>query len=254
MRVKKERVMPLRDHFRPPLESLLPWEGFHATWPVMIVARLRRQLPRRYLVLPRIHSRSSVEIDVATFHDEGATAGAANHGNGNSGGVATAIWAPPRPTLTVSTELPAQDVNEVRVYDEKSGRRLVAAVEIISPANQDRPEHRQAFVSKCMGLLQELVSLVLVDVVTTRGANLYGELLEAIGQSDPMLSRDTPAPYVVACRTRKPEKKWLLETWAHPLTIGRPLPQVPLWVAEDFAVPLELEESYEESCALLGVP
>lgn len=30
--------MPLRDHFRPPLDNKRHWEGFHATWPVMIVA------------------------------------------------------------------------------------------------------------------------------------------------------------------------------------------------------------------------
>ncbi len=94
--------MPLRDHFRPPLESLLPWEGFQATWPVMIVARLRRLLPRRYLVLPRVHSGSSVEIDVATFRDEGGSPGVADHGNGNTGGVATAVWAPP-PTTAPKT-------------------------------------------------------------------------------------------------------------------------------------------------------
>jgi hypothetical protein len=246
--------MPLRDHFRPPLESLLPWEGFHATWPVMIVARLRRLLPRRYLVLPRVHSGSGVEIDVATFRDEDRSPGVADHGNGNTGGVAMAVWAPPRPTLTLTTDLPAQDVNEVRVYDEKSGRRLVAAVEIISPANKDRPEHRQAIVSKCVGLLQELVSVVLIDVVTTRGANLFDELLALLGPSDALVSREGTSPYAAACRSTKPEKKWLLETWDYPLTIGRPLPTLPLWVADDLAVPLGLEESYEESCALLGVP
>jgi hypothetical protein len=246
--------MPLRDHFRPPLESLLPWEGFHATWPVMIVARLRRQLPRRYLVLPRVHSGSSADIDVATFHDEGSRPGATGPGNGNTGGVVTGVWAPPRPTLRVTTDLPAQDVTEVRVYDEKSGRRLVAAVVIVSPANKDRSEHRQAFVSKCVGLLQELVSIVVVDVVPTRGANLYAELLTAIGQSDPILSRESPSPSAAACRSTRSEKQWLLETWAYPLTIGQPLPKVPLWVANDLVVPLELEESYEESCALLGVP
>jgi hypothetical protein len=246
--------MPLRDHFRPPLDSVLPREGFHATWPVMIVARLRRQLPRRYLVLPRVHSGVGAEIDVATFHDAEGVPGASGHGNGNAGGVATAVWAPPQPTLTFVTDLPAQDVAEVRVYDEKSGRRLVAAVEIISPANKDRPEHRQAFVSKCLGLLQELVSIVVVDVVTTRGANLYVELLEAVGQSDPTVTGESPSPYAAACRATKPEKQWLLETWGYQLAVGRPLPKTPLWVADDFAVPLELEESYEESCALLGVP
>jgi hypothetical protein len=246
--------MPLRDHFHPPLESLLPWEGFHATWPVMIVARLRRQLPPRYLVLPRVHSGASVAVDVATFRGDRALAGAPGQPNGNTGGVATAAWAPPRPTLAFATDLPAQDVNEVCVYDEKSGRRLVAAVEIISPANKDRAEHRQAFVSRCLGLLQELVSIVLADIVTPRGANLYAALLEALDQSDPLLGRESPPPYAAACRSTKDEMKWLLQAWAYPLAVGRPLPVAPLWLADDLAVPLELEESYEESCALLGVP
>jgi hypothetical protein len=32
--------MPLRDHFRSPLDDQRHWEGFHATWPVMVVAEL----------------------------------------------------------------------------------------------------------------------------------------------------------------------------------------------------------------------
>ena len=30
-------------------------------------------------------------------------------------------------------------------------------------------------------------------------------------------------------------------------TVGRPLPTLPCWLADDLAVPLELEESYEET-------
>ena len=190
--------MPLRDHFRPPLDDMRHWEGFHAGWPVMIVAYLRQKLPRRYFAEPRVHSGTSVEIDVATFENEEEGILASGNGNANGGGVATAVWAPPRPTLTVATDLPAQDVYEVRVYDEKRHNRLVAAVEIISPANKDRPEHRRAFASKCAGLLRERVSVVLVDVVTTRTQNLYGELLDLIGLSDPGLSperrRSMPPP------------------------------------------------------------
>src|SRR5437868_6748001 len=57
-------------------------------------------------------------------------------------------------SLIVETDLPAQDEYEVRVYDARRGRRLVAAIEIVSPANKDRPEHRAAFVAKCLTLLQ----------------------------------------------------------------------------------------------------
>jgi hypothetical protein len=243
--------MPLRDHFRPPLDDLRHWEGFHATWPVMIVALLRQKLPRRYFAEPRVHSGSSAEIDVATFEGEGVAVSATVEDNG---GVATAVWAPPRPTLAVATDLPAQDVYEVLVFDEKRHCRLVAAVEIVSPSNKDRPEHRRAFVAKCAGLLRERVSVVIVDVVTTRTHNLYGELLDLIGQSDPGLHPEPPPLYVTACRMTKRAEEWLLETWALPLDLGRPLPTLPLWLADNLAVALELEESYEQSCGILNIP
>ncbi len=246
--------MPLRDHFRPPLDNMRHWEGFHATWPVMIVALLRRKLPRRYFAEPRVHSGASAEIDVTTFENEGEAVSAADGGNGNGGGVATTVWAPPRPTLAVATDLPAQDVYEVQVYDEKRHCRLVAAVEIVSPANKDRPEHRRAFVSKCAGLLRERVSVVILDLVTTRTQNLYGEWLDQIGLSDPSLGPEPSPLYVAACRLTKRENEWLLEAWAQSLGLGRPLPTVPLWLADDLAVPLELEDSYEQSCSILNIP
>src|SRR5205085_4875765 len=133
-------------------------------------------------------------------------------------GVATAVWAPPRPTLSVATDLPEQDDYEVRVYDSKRGWRLVAAVEIVSPANKDRPEHRRAFVAKCAALLQQRVSVAVIDLVTTRNFNLYGELLELIGQTDPALGPEPPALYAVACRVTKKTNAWLLERWAQTLT------------------------------------
>src|SRR5438128_868766 len=124
--------MPLRDHFRPPLDDLTSWEGFHGGWPMMIVQALQRRLPRRYVAAPRVHSGALVEIDVATYEQDEAAPEAPEAGAGNGdGGVATAVWAPPKPTLSVATDLPGQDEYEVRVYDTRRGRRLVAAVEIV---------------------------------------------------------------------------------------------------------------------------
>ena len=240
--------MPLRDHFRPPLDNERHWEAMHATWPVMIVLGLRRKLPHGYFAEPRVHWGRSAEIDVVTFEKEGVDALPASEGNG---GVATAVWAPPRPTLVVATDLPAQDVYEVQVYDARRGARLVAAVEIVSPANKDRPESRRAFVAKCAGLLRERVSVVIVDIVTTRTPNLYTELLALTGQSDPKLGSEPL--YAAACRVTKQGDDWQLEAWAQTLSLGQTLPTMPLWLADDFAIPLELEKSYEESCGGLGI-
>jgi hypothetical protein len=141
----------------------------------------------------------------------------------------------------------------VRVYDTKRHRRLVAAVEIVSPANKDRPEHRRVFVAKCADLLRQQVSVAIVDLVTTRQFNLYGDLLELIGQADPSLAPAPPPLYAAACRWRREGDAPRLQTWAHSLTVGQPLPTLPLWLADDLAVPLELEASYEETCRVLRI-
>ena len=120
-------------------------------------------------------------------------------------GVAVATWAPPKPTLTLETELPDQDEYEVRVYDARHGRRLVAAIEIVSPSNKDRPESRRAFVAKIATLLQHDVCVSVVDIVTIRQFNLYADLLELIDRSDPTLGTEPPA---LRCHCSRPQARW----------------------------------------------
>jgi hypothetical protein len=241
--------MPLRDHFRPPLDELRHWEGFHGQWPAMMVQTLAPQLPPRYFAEPRVYPGGAAEIDVGTFQEEATPLS----GNGNGRGIATAVWAPAHPDLSVVTDLPSPDEYEVRVFDTRRGCRLVAAVEIVSPANKDRPEHRRAFVAKCAALIQNRVSVAIVDLVTTRNFNLYGELLELIGRDDPFLVPEPPPLYAAACRGAPQGNTWLLEAWRNALALSRTLPKLPLWLADDFAVPLDLEESYEDTCRVLRI-
>jgi hypothetical protein len=240
--------------FRPPLDDIASWEELHGAWPTVIVMALNRKLPPRYVAAPRVHLGPSMEIDVSAYDKDQRAAFAATTttcpGEGE-GGVATVVWAPPRPTLDVITNLPDQDEYEVRIYDTKRHRRLVAAVEIVSPTNKDRPENRRAFVTKCAALLQQGVSVAIVDLVTTRQFNLYGDLLEQIGETDPVLAPEPPPLYATACRWIRRDEAWHFETWTHPLALGQPLPTLPLWLADDLAVPLELEASYEEACRIL---
>jgi hypothetical protein len=244
--------MPLRDHFRSPLDDITAWEGFHGQWPAVIVQTLGKRLPARYVAAPRVHLGFQVEVDVATY-DTKDTPSVAAEPRDNSGGVATAVWAPPQPTLAVETEPPDVDEYEVLVYDTKRGRRLVAAVEIASPANKDRPEHRSLFVAKCAALLQQRVSVAIVDLVTVREFNLYADLLDLLGQSDPALGTPPSPLYAVSCRWRPNGATWLLEGWYQRLALGQPLPTLSLWLTDTFTVPLELEDSYEQTCRDLRI-
>jgi hypothetical protein len=243
--------MPLRDHFRPPLDNVHSWEGFHGGWPMVIVQHLRKQLPPGYLAEPRVHLGSQIEVDITAF--ERTTPPPSATLSGSDGGVAVATWAPPRPNIDVETALPDFDEYAVQVYDVRRGRRLVAAVEIVSPANKDRPESRRVFVSKCAALLQKGVCVSLVDVVTVRQFNLYAELLEFVGQADPSLGAEPPNLYAVTCRWLEQGHRTRLQSWSYSLVLGQPLPTLPLWLQADLAVPLELERSYEQTCSDLAI-
>ena len=239
--------MPLRDHFHSPVDDKHRWDSLHGGWPMMICLQLESQLTPDFVALPTVHLGGSVEIDIGAFENDspGETPTWSKNGDG---GTAVAEWVRTEPTLSVEIDLPDTDEYEVRIYDLKRGRKLVAAIEIVSPANKDRPEHRNAFVGKCAALLQKGVAVSIVDLVTIRQFNLYVELLAFLGHSDPTLSDPPPYLYANSSRWVKKEKRAILEAWSHVLTVGQPLPTLPLWLAADLVIPLDLESSYEQAC------
>jgi hypothetical protein len=172
-------------------------------------------------------------------------------GPGSSPSAIAPAWTPPEPTATIVADLPLIDEYEVRVYDIANGL-LVAAVELVSPANKDRPESRGAFVTECAALLQRRVCVTIVDVVTNRSANLFGELLALLDQTGEFPAGAGPL-YAATCRRVDGEPHSRFETWSQRLVLGQPLPTLPLWLDERRAVPLDLEASYEETCRNLNL-
>lgn len=240
--------MPLHDHFHSPWSDHNFWEGFHSAWANTIVRHLNGSLlPPQFRAVPQVHLSAWVEADVAAFEQDGARRG----GYGERGELATAAWAPPEPVQTLAVEFPNQDVFEVQVLDEKRGMRLVAVVELVSPGNKDRAEHRRAFASKCAAYLQQQIGLLLVDIVSGRRASMHQELLEVLAR--PLPATELPDLYAIAYRTRKENGHGALDTWPAALTVARPLPTLPLWLASNFAVPVDLEMSYEETCRVLRI-
>ncbi len=240
--------MPLRDHFHSPVNDTHSWDEVHGQWPGEIVRNLKGILPQGYRAGPNIHLASPFEVDVSAYdHDSRESADRI----ATTGG---AVALAPEPTLTIETDISDEDVYEVNVYDTARGRRLVAAIEIVSPANKDRPKTREMFVSKVASLLQNDVCVSIVDLITVRQANLYAELLEFVGGTDPALANTIPHLYAVSLRSRKPLKgRPLLDAWFYPMTIGDTLPTLPIWLEEELRVMLPLETSYEETCSILDI-
>jgi hypothetical protein len=232
------------DHFRPPLSQRRHWDSFHAAWAEAMATHLNVSLlPDRYVAEARVQLGGQVEIDVAAFEDGFTDATARDDAEGG-----VAVWAPPQAVATAPLDFGDPDVFEVQVLSEEAGPKLVAAVELVSPANKDRPASRRMFAVKCASYLSSGVSVVLVDVVTQRRGNLFAELLGLLGASVASAGQDDGDLYAVANRTAPRAEGPLLETWPHVLKIGGALPTVPLWLAADLCLPLDLEATYHTAC------
>jgi hypothetical protein len=90
-------------------------------------------------------------------------------------------------------------------------------------------------------------------MVTERRANLHVELMDLLEQSASAPWPEGQDLYAVAYRTMKENNAWRLDLWPQPLALGQPLPTLPLWLASNLAVPLELEAAYEETCQMLRI-
>jgi hypothetical protein len=237
--------MPLFDHFRPPVEFDLPWESLHSAWATYLATALnQRWLSRDFIALEHTHSGPHVEIDVGTFERSGL---ATSPSPTNGGGVATLpeVYAPPQALTSIAAVFP--DCFEVRVFTTRDGRRLVGAIELISPGNKDRTDDRQAFVAKCASYLHEGVSVVIIDVVTSRRANLHNELMRWWNAPAALLP-DEVQLYAAAYRPVLREKTPQIDVWAERCVVAAPLPTMPLRLTGDLFVPVEFEATYLETC------
>jgi hypothetical protein len=218
--------MPLLDHFHPPLLGHRHWEGFHGRWAAAMSDGLNEKLPEEYFAEFQVTLGTRVEVDVATFSEDGAPE--SHRSSGAATAVQSRLWAPPAPIAVVPAFFP--DDFEVQVFSNIAGPTLVAVIELVSPGNKDREETRRAFAAKCAAYLQRGIGLIIVDIVTSRHANLHDELMALLGHAD-STPFPTPTPlYATAYRPAHRQERNEIDLWREPLALGQPLPTLPLAV------------------------
>ena len=146
--------------------------------------------------------------------------------------------------------MPASFPEECRVdvVTTEGGRSLVAALELVSPGNKDRESKRRLFAAKCAAYLARGVGLVVLDLVTTRTANLHNELVELMRLGSDCLIPAAPHTYASAYRPLSEAGTGRIEVWPVPLSLGQPLPTVPLSLSAELCVPVDLEAAYQDAC------
>jgi hypothetical protein len=238
-----ETHMALLDHFNRPLNRTHPWRSFHSAWAAAMARLLNGGvLPAGYYAVPTVDREGPIEIDVATLKESESW--------GQPARSLASEWIPDAPGLAVAIDLPRVETVEVEVFFDDGEPRLAAAVELVSPRNKDRPQARQAFAVKCVSYLQQGVSVALVDTVTTRRSDMCSSILSLLG-----VEAASGASLVAAAlrAVRGEEEEHQLQMWSLPLALGQGLPTLPLWIATELAVPLDLDASYRATCVDLRI-
>lgn len=237
--------MPLLDHFQPPLSRTHPWRGFHGAWAAAMARLLNAGvLPQGYYAVPFVDGDGPFEIEVAALREFRPAEADDTSDDSRQ-------WQPVPPELAVAVQWPSLEDVRVEVHTDDGDPQLAAAIELVSPRNKDRPRARAAFTAKCAEYLQRGCGLVVVDVVTTRRANLHVELLALLEvDSD---SSNAGALSAVSYRSIGRNEQGQLLAWPTTLELGQRLPTVPLWLGGELAVPLDLEASHAAACLDLRI-
>ena len=237
--------MPLLDHFRPPIADTHPWESFHSSWATRIADQLNDRWLSDEFLAEEFTSSERMEVDIATYKLPTVTNGRSGDGS-QTVALLPAVWTPPATAATIAAVFPQS--YEVQVFSRVAGWTLVGAIELVSPSNKDRPDERRAFATKCAALLQQGVSVVVIDVVTNRRANLHNEILQRIGADAAMEIPAGMQQYAAAYRPVRRDEKPEIDIWTNTFAVGDPLPTMPLRLTGDIFVPIEFETSYTEAC------
>ena len=125
-------------------------------------------------------------------------------------------------------------------------------IEFVSPGNKKEADERSSFVAKCCSYLRRGIGLVVVDVVTSRTANLHDELMRFMGLQKPYVFAEPTSIYAVSYRPMHQGSDNSIAIWPEALEVGRGLPSMPLPLKGSGLIPLDLETTYETALEQSG--
>ena len=133
-----------------------------------------------------------------------------------------------------------------------SGHRLVALLEIISPANKDRTRHVEDFAAKASEALRSDVNLLVIDLFPPGSydpCGMHGAIRQRLLDADkPDYDIDPNEPLTLAAYIADRR----VDAYIEHLAVGAALPPMPLFLRDDRYVNVPLDETYQS--AYRGMP
>jgi|SRR5262245_12384507 len=218
--------MPLLDHFAGTVDPRAEWPSFHIRWANEVANDLDRTLPDQFRVRLEIHHPDAEPLIVSPGE-------------------------PPQPPAAYSVEVHPGDTIAVEVHDLHGSLSPAAVVMWVSPSNKDHPQARTFFAAACHARLSQGAGVVVVDTVTNPATSLLREIIDFLVPDGVPVPVDST--YVAAFRPAYRKEKGEIDVWTFPLTVGQPLPTMPLYIRREGCIPLDVDRSYMETRRLTGI-
>jgi hypothetical protein len=132
-----------------------------------------------------------------------------------------------------------------------SGHRLVGLLEIVSPANKDRPRHVEEFARKAIDALEGGVHVLIIDLFPPGPHDpqgMHGIICERLARFDEPYDLPAAEPLTLASYAAGLQ----VEIYLEHVAVGVALPEMPLFVRPDRYVNVPLEATY--AAAYRGMP
>lgn len=132
-----------------------------------------------------------------------------------------------------------------------SGHRLIALLEIVSPANKDRPRHLEDFAAKVASALERGIHVLMVDLFPPGPhdpGGMHDVITQRLEQSDDPYDLPAEAPLTLASYAAGPK----VDIYLTHLAVGGDLPEMPLFLRPDRYVYVPLGPTYDS--AYQGMP
>jgi hypothetical protein len=221
------------------------FHAFHTAWITHLSEAMNAGLlPSGYYALPEQHGGQLI-ADILTLQ---APIGEASPPLAEEGGVAVAD-APPRVRRKLIPSPAARGTRRTLTIRHVSGHRIIALVEVVSPANKDRAAHVEELVDKAESALRYGVHLLLADLFrpgTHDPQGMHGAVWERFDDEPYLVPPDEPltlASYVAGPRP---------VAYVEHLAVGSRLIDMPLFLNPDRYISVPLEATYQQ--AYQGMP
>ena len=233
--------MPVHDWAR--VEAGI-FHAFHLKW----IAELDKVLnggllPAGYYALPEQHAGSSIP-DVLTLHASPAMAEPFSLPP-DTGGTAVAD-APPKVQRKVTIGAVALTRRRTLAIRHVSQHRLVAILEIVSPANKDRARSVTDFAGKVISALDHGVHALVLDLLSPGpfdSCGMHGAIWQRLENVEEPYDLPAGNPRTLASYVAADPAEIYLE---HP-NQGESLSSMPLFIRPDRYVTVPLESTYLEA-------